>query len=163
MDDKDSKAYVFSRIFMLANRLQALGDRMDETVTVKQWLMIAIIMRSGGTPSLGEIAEQSGNSRQNTKKMAVILQKQGFLTLKHDPQDRRVVRVAVTAHCLDYFRNRGQQEQQFIADLFAGFEAERLNGLQEGIARLMTNLAAMEQADNTKQMDKEHSNEEETE
>jgi len=143
----ENKAYVFSRIFMLANRLQALGDRLDATITVKQWLMIAIIMRSGGSPSLGEIAGHMGNSRQNTKKMAVILQKQGFLQVEQDPQDRRMVRVTVTERCRDYFRNREERELRFIDQLFASLEPELLGAVQEGIGKLMTNLADMEQAE----------------
>lgn len=155
MNDMENKAYVFSRIFMLANRLQALGDRMDATITVKQWLLIAIILRSGGSPTLGEIAERSGNSRQNTKKMAVILQKQGFLELKPDLQDRRILRVAVTDRCQDYFRSREDRELQFMEQLFSGIDPEMLDAVREGISRLMANVAIMEQADLKEKPDEE--------
>jgi DNA-binding MarR family transcriptional regulator len=145
MLESAKKAYVFSRIFTLANRLQMLGDKMDETITVKQWLLIAIVLKSPGTaPSLGEIASTAGYSRQNVKKMALILEKQDFVTLKQDEHDRRVLRVSLTDKCLEHFHNRAEMEEQFVDQLFKDLEDGLLDGLHRGLTRLMDNMAEME-------------------
>lgn len=76
MNDIEKKAYIFGGILTLANRLQALGDKLDENVTLKQWLLIAVILKSGrSSPTISEVAKLVGNSRQNVKKMAGLLEK----------------------------------------------------------------------------------------
>ncbi|CAH8716331.1 MarR family transcriptional regulator [Paenibacillus thiaminolyticus] len=146
MSDDQKKAYIFGAILTLANRLQILGDKLDENVTMKQWLLIAIILKCGNpSPTLSEVAEMIGNSRQNVKKMALILEKQGFVSLTKDVHDARVVRIHLTPKCTTYFQERGDKEEQFMDALFDAFDEEVTNGLYKGLIQLADNIAKMEE------------------
>ncbi|QHQ61794.1 MarR family transcriptional regulator [Anaerocolumna sedimenticola] len=145
MDSIDKKAYVFGSIFTLANRLQILGDKLDKNLTVKQWLLLAGLTKyTNEAPTLSEVAAQIGNSRQNIKKMALILEREGFLILKKDSQDARILRLELTCNCKEYLKKRENKEIKFIEELFTGFPADLLNGLYSGIEMLSNTVKEME-------------------
>jgi DNA-binding MarR family transcriptional regulator len=144
MKDLNKKAYIFGSIFTLSNKLQAIGDKMDPNITVKQWLLLACISKFEESPTISEIADAIGNSRQNAKKMAAILEREGFLTLKKDKNDARILRVSLTEKCKKYFENRDNQELEFIDLLFNGFDSDLVQGLYKGILKLSENIVEME-------------------
>ncbi|MCY9582612.1 MarR family transcriptional regulator [Paenibacillus alvei] len=147
MNDIEKKAYIFGGILTLANRLQALGDKLDENVTLKQWLLIAVILKSGrSSPTISEVAKLVGNSRQNVKKMAGLLEKQGFVSLIKDDQDARIFRIHLTPECFTYFQARSEKEMQFLNALFDALDENLTNGLYEGVIQLANNVNRMENA-----------------
>lgn len=140
------REYIFASIFTLANRVQKLGDKLEDYMTIKQWMLIAVISKSENQAlTVSEAAEIIGSSHQNIKKMAVILEKQGFLTLTKHPQDRRAVVLSITDYCRAYFAERGAMEEAFLSDLFQGIDEESMTGLFRGILQLQTNIERMEQ------------------
>ncbi|MNZ59451.1 transcriptional repressor MprA [compost metagenome] len=145
MKHSGREEYIFGNMFVLANRLQVLGDKVDPNITIKQWLFIAIISKcEDRLPTISEISTLIGNSRQNVKKMAVILEKQGFVELMNDSMDARIIRVSLTKKCRDYFEKREEIENLFIAKLFNGFDWELLKGLYNGLVKLSDNIVEME-------------------
>ncbi|AWB47106.1 MarR family transcriptional regulator [Paenibacillus sp. CAA11] len=146
MNQEEKEAYIFATMLTLANRLQIVGDKLDKNITLKQWLLIAIILKNGNpSPTLGEVAAIFGCSRQNIKKLASILEKQGFVTLKRDEKDARVVRVQLTSKCHAYFKERENLESEFIQDLFHHFDGKLTDGLFYGIQQLADNLGRIEE------------------
>lgn len=146
MNQEEKQAFIFAALLTLANRMQIVGDKLDQNITLKQWLLIAIILKNGNpSPTLGEVAVIFGCSRQNIKKLAMLLEKQGFVTLKRDERDARVVRVQLTSQCYAYFEGREKLENEFMQDLFHHFDEERTNGLFYGIQQLADNLGRMEE------------------
>lgn len=145
MNEQEQQAYILGSLLMLANRIQVLGDKLDERITMKQWLLIAVILKSGlPAPALSDLAAMLGSSRQNVKKMALLLEKQGLVTLAKDPQDARILRVRLTEGCMVYFAGRSREEERFMAELFADFSQEATTGLFNGLTRLSRNIARME-------------------
>ncbi|MBA9085791.1 transcriptional repressor MprA [compost metagenome] len=145
MKDIGQKEYIFGNMFTLANRMQVLGDKEDPNITIKQWLFIAIILKFGDRSlAISEISALIGNSRQNVKKMAVILEKQGFVQLIKDSKDARMIRVCLTKKCMDYFEKREEVERLFIDKLFNGFDEDLLRGFYNGLVKLSYNIAEME-------------------
>jgi DNA-binding MarR family transcriptional regulator len=141
----DEKSFVFGSIFTLANRLQILGDKFDKNITIKQWLLLAgITTYTEYVPTLSEVAVLIGNSRQNVKKMALILEREGFLSFAKDSHDARILRLALTKKCTDYFIKREHTEQEFLDYLFRGLDPVLINGLYEGIIKLTGNIEEME-------------------
>lgn len=140
------KAYIFGTTFTLANKLQLLGDRIDPELTVKQWLFLAGIMQcESDVPALSEIAAHIGSSRQNVKKMALILERQGFVSLERDSRDARALRVRLTDACRLHLKQRDKVETEFIEALFSGFDANELSALSGLIKKLEKNANGMEQ------------------
>ncbi|GGG11393.1 MarR family winged helix-turn-helix transcriptional regulator [Paenibacillus aceti] len=141
----EKQAFIFGGILTLANRLQVLGDKLDDHITLKQWLFIAVISKlEQPAPTITEVAEAIGNSRQSVKKMAALLERQGFVSLVQDEQDARAVRIHLTPKCTAYFRDRSGKEHEFMVSLFDGFDGELTNGLYEGMLKLADNVSRME-------------------
>ncbi len=141
METEREKAYIFGSLFTLANQLQLLGDRLDPALTVKQWLFLAgVLSCQPGVPALSEIAACIGSSRQNVKKMALILERQGFVRLEKDSRDARMLRVRLTEACLAHLRQREGMETRFINGLFAGFEPTELKTLAALLRKLAANI-----------------------
>lgn len=137
MDGLQEKAYVFGSIFILANQLQILGDQLDAKLTVKQWLFLAGITKcESRAPTLSELAARIGSSRQNVKKMAVILEKRGFVVMNRDDRDARMLRVSLTDFCKEYLGQREQIERIFMEEIFEGFDPRELSALSEAIRKL---------------------------
>ncbi|NLG24312.1 MAG: MarR family transcriptional regulator [Clostridiales bacterium] len=148
MEPIGHKARVFGMVFLLANRLQLLGDQMDPGMTTKQWLLVAGVLRCGNeAPALSEVAAQIGSSRQNVKKMAVILARRGFVAMERDRDDARVVRIRLTEACLAHLRQRDGIERRFLEALFAGCAPGELAALSGGMEKLLKNLAEMGNGD----------------
>ena len=136
----EEKAYIFGTIFTLSNRLQLLGDRLDPELTVKQWLFLVGVLRCGNpAPTLSEIAACIGSSRQNVKKMALILNKQGFVSMEKDALDARALRIRLTEACKDHLKRRERLEFDFIEELFTGFAPQELSALADAVQRLEKN------------------------
>lgn len=145
MDELAQKAYIFASIFTVSNKLQILGDKLDQQITIKQWLLLAAISNSAiEAPSISEISALIGTSRQNVKKMALLLEKQGFVNIRRDPDDARVLRVAQTAKCVEYFKARYGLELAFLEELFSDIDEALLGGLRNGLIKLTNNISKME-------------------
>ncbi|MGL4346007.1 MAG: MarR family transcriptional regulator [Cellulosilyticaceae bacterium] len=137
--------FVFGALFIIANKLQVNGDRWDEHITMKQWLLVVMITQfREGAPKLSEVADFMGVSRQNIKQLALKLQKKGFITLQKDEKDSRALRIHLTAYCEAYFKGREVAEQMYLGQLYEGFTEEDMSGLYRGICRLLLNIQKME-------------------
>lgn len=140
----EEQAAIFGGIFTLANRLQLLGDKFDNEITTKQWLLIASISKHRNPPTISEVADQIGYSRQNVKKMATILEREGFLVLQRDTKDARILRMLLTEKCRNHFEQREAREQEFLDALFRNFDTLKLSGLYQGMTQLAMNVTEME-------------------
>lgn len=135
--DINKQAFVFAAMHMLANRFQILGDKIDPTITNKQWFVLAAISKfTEKPPNISDIATLLGTSRQNIKKMAVILERRGFLQLEKGKHDWRSINLILTKQCLDYFKDREAQEDAYLDQIFDGVE---LNRLYKCISKLLEN------------------------
>lgn len=140
----EQKAYIFGAIFTLANHIQLLGDKFDKEITTKQWLLIASITKHTSPPTISEVAGQIGYSRQNVKKMALILEREGFLVLQRDAKDARILRMLLTEKCRNHFEQREARELEFLGTLFSNFDTNKLLGLYQGMSQLAVNVTEME-------------------
>lgn len=144
-ENKNMQAYIYGGIFALSNKLQLLGDKFDSNISTKQWFLIAIIASfKDEAPTISMTAERIGSSRQNVKKMAVLLEERGFLTIIKDKEDGRIQRLELTKCCKDYFRQRQEREEKYMEKLFADFDEGMLSGLLRGMRQLEKNIMEME-------------------
>ena len=142
--DMEPQKYIFGGIFAISNRLQVIGDVFLGEVTTKQWFLIAVIGQffKDTPPSLSEVAEIMGTSRQNVKQIGLKLEKKGFVEIKKDIKDNRVLRVQLTEKCVKYFENRYQKDEEFINTIFQGFEAEELFQLSNSLDKFYKNISS---------------------
>ena len=140
------QANIFGSFFTLSNRLQAAGDGLDEKMTLKQWLLVAVLIKSEEQAlSVSELAQRMGSSRQNVKKMAQLLGNRGFLAIEQHEDDKRYLQLSVTPACLVHCKSRETKEEMFIETLFAGFSGEELRDLSLSFAKLAGNIVKLEE------------------
>lgn len=139
------KAFVYGMIFVLANRMQCIGDRRDEAVTTMQCFMLAnLTLFEDYQLNLGQIAQLLGTSRQNARKMADLLMKKGYLDMQKDQEDGRNIRIALTEKGKNYYLTREIQESRYLEELFDGFEDELVEKVKTGLTDLFENAAKYE-------------------
>lgn len=143
MDELEQKAYIFAEIFRLSNKLQVLGDEFDKNITIKQWLFMVYVSKLGEPPTVTEVANFIGYSRQNAKRLADTLQEKGYVTIIKDKNDARALRIALTQKCLEYFQQRSNRELEFLKQIFNEFDTELTEGVYKGLLKLGKNIEEM--------------------
>ena len=142
--DMAKQAFIYGAIHILANRLQIVGDKIDPTISTKQWFVLAVVSKfKEAPPNIGDIATELGTSRQNIKKMANILEQRGFLKLEKDKSDKRIINLFLTEQCRNYFKGREQQEKEYIENIFLGVDDKMLDMLYNGMGMLIKNIDAL--------------------
>lgn len=145
MSELVKQAYIFGTVFILANKLQVLGDTFDKNITIKQWLFLVSVAQFKEPPTVSEAADYIGYSRQNAKRLAETLEQNGFVTISKDKNDARALRITLTLKFETYFREREQREIEFMQELFSGFDAESTKGLYRGLVQLSHNIKKIEE------------------
>jgi len=143
MNELEQKAYIFGTIFTLSNKLQVLGDEFDKNITIKQWLFLVVISKFNEPPTISEVANFIGYSRQNAKRIAAVLYERGYVTIVKDKNDARASRIELTSKCVEYFGKRDQREIEFLEKIFSGFDAEITSSVYKGLIMLEQNIKAL--------------------
>jgi DNA-binding MarR family transcriptional regulator len=143
MNELEQKAYIFAVIFTLSNKLQVLGDEFDKNITIKQWLFAVGVSKFNTPPTISEVANFIGYSRQNAKRIAADLHERGYVTIVKDKSDARASRIELTSKCTGYFEKRNTREIEFLEKIFAGFEGELTHSVYEGLMKLEQNIKAL--------------------
>ncbi|MEL7623092.1 MAG: MarR family transcriptional regulator [Clostridiales bacterium] len=139
-----TREYLFGSIFLLANKLQALGDAMLEEVSLKQWLLLAMIFNMDTKqPSVTEIAEFIGSSRQNVRKMLEVLCAKGYVTLGVNEQDKRNLSVTLTEKTFQFFGRFEAKGAAFLEQLFDGVGSPQQESARITVEALFDNLERM--------------------
>lgn len=89
------KNLLFAGVFIQENRLHAVYDRYN-SMSCKQWLLMAVCNAFETPPDLSTLAEAMGCSRQNVKKLALQLEKDGYVVLEKPANDARALCVRKT-------------------------------------------------------------------
>lgn len=141
----EQKAYIFGGIFILANKLQNLGDKIFDKVTTKQWLLIAAIYKtSQEDTTLTNLAEIIGSSRQNVKQLALNLEKEGLIEFKNNSKDARSLLVIPTQYCDEIFKMREDKENEFVEAVFKDFNKDEIKNFYVYMNKLAVNIYNME-------------------
>lgn len=144
MNAEQQKAHIFGSLFVIANKLQKLGDRLDPEITVKQWLFIAAVDQFEQAPTITELAGFIGYSRQNAKRIALALAQLSMVDLVIDTQDKRAQRVSITDACREHFAQRTRQESDFVESLFDGMDDSEVSALFSLLGKLESAIGRME-------------------
>lgn len=140
MDILENQQFIFGSIFLLSNKLQLLGDRITGELTLKQWLLLNIILNMGKQEhNLQEIAKATGYTRQNVSKMISILEKKGMVSLVTPETDHRSVHVVLTEKCMTYFKSKEKLGNTLLGKLFQGMDYEETNKLASLLGHLLLN------------------------
>lgn len=142
----EKKAYIFGSIFILANKLQNLGDKTFQNITTKQWLLIAALYKApSDQATLTSLAKTIGSSRQNVKQLALNLEREGLIELKNNSKDARSLLVVPTTYCDEIFKSREEKENEFVENVFKDFKENEIVNLFDAMSKLTVNIYDMEE------------------
>ncbi len=141
MTQRDYEQHIFTNIFVLSNKFQFAGNAMLKDISIKQWFLLLIISKKESeSPSLTEIAEAFGSSRQNVTKMIEALEKKGYVKTKQDENDRRNISVATTQKTRDFFSEFEARSNEFLDSAFSDIADVRLKIVAAVFGKLHENL-----------------------
>ena len=135
----DHQRNIFAQVFKLSNILQVYLDNTlkEDQLTSKQMLLMIVIGSFGTSePTFKEAAERSGSSYQNVKQLALKLEKNGYVSIAVDDQDKRAKRLLLTEQAMIYWNNREERDVASMEKLFQTFTLEELAQFDDYIIRL---------------------------
>lgn len=150
----DKEKFIFGSLFLLANKLQAIGDQYlsADDMTIKQWFLTVMISQfKDAPPTLSEVAEIMGSSRQNVKQLALKLQEKDFLSIEKDETDGRALRLKLTQKSQEFWEKRMDNDSKFILNLFKDISQSELDSIYSGFNKLLGQIEKLE-----KSIDKEN-------
>ena len=136
---------IFSTIFIAGNRLQTSFDRADGQVTMKQLMLLTMLLQSGEDMTFTQLGELLGCSRQNIKKLAASLEKKGLVTISRNPRDGRACVISPTEKLAAYFRQAAQIHTEKLRDLFSVYSDGEMEQLFRLLMKLYNGLDRLEQ------------------
>lgn len=143
--EMETKEYLFGSIFLLSNKLQAIGDSYLQKITVKQWFLLIMIHHMGEEqPSITEVAAFIGSSRQNVRKMLEVLSTKGYVQLMVNPHDKRNLSVSLSEQTHHFFKEFDGKGTAFLDQFFDGITLEQLKSTRETFEMLFQNMDKME-------------------
>jgi Transcriptional regulators len=114
-------------LFSVTNKLQVLGDKELEDLTIRQMLAIpALIHAPIGKATINYVARHLGTTKQNAKQIVDAMAKKGYLAITPSEQDKRAVNVTVTLAGEQAFKKCSERTDGFLATIFEGFTSEEL-------------------------------------
>lgn len=149
VDSLNKQKFIFGSIFLIANKLQVIGDQYldKDGMTTKQWLLTAVVSQFGDNPpTLTEVSELMGSSRQNVKQLALKLQEKGFLDIEKDAWDGRALRLKLRDKSRTFWENREEQDAQFIRELFQALTEAEIDAVCSGLDKLLKKVDELERA-----------------
>lgn len=145
MPNLDKRKIIFGTFFLLANKLQMIGDQFlgEDGMTTRQWFLTIMVNQFSQAPTLTAVAELMGSSHQNVKQLALKLEAKGFLKIARDPEDARALRLHLTEKSRAFWARRTDKDNAFIRDLFESIDEQELEVLYDGIGKLVTKVEKM--------------------
>lgn len=141
----ETKEYLFGSIFLLSNKLQALGDNYLQKITLKQWFLLVMVQHLGKDQlSITQVAAFIGSTRQNVRKMLEVLAAKGYVQLTVNPQDKRNLAVSLTEQTHLFFKEFDDKGTAFLEQFFSGISLELLENSRQTFEALFQNMERME-------------------
>lgn len=141
---ENQRKAIFSALFIAGNRLQTLFDNHIPEISLKQFMLLSLARQSEESLTFTQLGNLLGCSRQNVKKLADILRKKGFVTIRQSPHDSRAMCVCPTEKAEDYFRNDFSPYEEELGCLFGGYTDEELETLFRLFTRLYSGIDNLE-------------------
>ena len=133
---------IFSSIFILQNRMQTAGEKIQTNISMKQWLLLVMVESCPETPTLTNLGNLMGCSRQNVKKLASALEKQGFVIFSQGESNSLCVKI--TDKAIAYEKEMEERNSQTLQLLFADFNDEEIKEFYRLYSKLYTGIERVE-------------------
>lgn len=130
------KNLIFSSIFILENMLHSVVDRNSE-ISSKQWLVMTAAKAFPVLPDLTTLGKALGCSRQNIKKLALQLEKEGYIRLVKSEADARRICIEITEKGKAFNDKNTAMSETVHQQLFREFTQEDIEKYYELSVKMM--------------------------
>ena len=127
-------------ISKLANLLQYVMDLGMEEITSKQWLPLMLLGQFTEAPTLNQLAEKCGITRQSTKQLVDKLNERELIEIRKDENDKRSMRISITEKGMNWGEHNFERNSKFVKDLFGEVSEEELMTFYLVLNKLMKKL-----------------------
>lgn len=144
---KNTKYLLFGGTFVLANKLQFVGDKLVDGLSTKQWFLLRNMMDmpSNPPPTITQVANAMDSTRQNITKMLEVMEREGLITLAENGADRRSRIVRITEEGFAYAEQTAQNAQGFLDRLYEGISSEERDTAGEVMKKMVQNLQKLQE------------------
>ena len=149
---EDAERELYGTVILLTQAWMALLDSLlrPDGLSARQWMLLAVIEDLGPEPpTLSEAASRYNASHQAVKNLAVRLEREGFLEIRKDTDDRRSLRLHLTQRHREFWSSRAADHQARFTKLFEGVETSSLE-LAGGVLHTLLATANETRYDATK-------------
>ncbi|MHC1604586.1 MAG: MarR family winged helix-turn-helix transcriptional regulator [Candidatus Methanofastidiosia archaeon] len=145
MDDVTKRKVfdIFGNMFFLTHRLEYIVDKelKKDNLTAKQWQVIGIIENLFEyPPAINEVADKLSTTHQNVKQIANQLERKGFITIKRDEKDKRILRLKTTEKNRRYWDLKAEEHGKIVLSLFDSLGKEEINRFYALVEKLSANI-----------------------
>jgi len=133
---------IFASFFVLQNRIQTAYEKDQDDLTMKQWLLLAMVMACPEPHTLTNVSLYMGCSRQNTKQLAMALSKKGYVRLVLGANNS--VNIELTEKVIDYEKKMSERNTEVLRILFSDFSEEEISLLYQLYKKLYTGVEQIE-------------------
>ncbi len=146
MQRPEYQTAIIRAVMLLARQWEYyLNQRLSETgITFPQVTLLSTVEQYGDTaPTVSEAAESLLMSHQNVMRLARPLEREGFLEIRKDSSDRRVLRLHLTQKNYDFWGAFQERSIREIEELYRGVDDEELHQLKNQLGRLLDRVIGL--------------------
>lgn len=133
---------IFSSIFVLQNRMQTAGEKIQTRISMKQWLLLSMTQCCPEPKTLTNVGKLMGCSRQNIKKLVLTLERKGFVRLLSGSNNS--VCIELTEEVNKYAEEIGERNAKVLKLLFADFTEKEIEQLFTLYGKLYSGIERVE-------------------
>lgn len=133
---------IFSSIFIIQNRIQTAGEKLQKEISMKQWLLLTMVSVCPQPKTLSNVGRLMGCSRQNIKKLAISLEKKGFIRLING--NNNSVYIELTDKVDEYSEEIGENQFNSLKALFNNFSDDDIKQLFNLFSKIYIGVENME-------------------
>lgn len=143
----DPRQLLFGGTFVLANKLQVVGDKLVEGLSTKQWFLLRnlVDLPKDPPPTINQIAQEMDSTRQNIAKMLELLEREGFVVIEKNAADLRSRSVRITESGLNQAKQTAENAQGFLDRLFRDIESEESEVASRVLLKMVRNLQEIQE------------------
>ncbi len=134
---------IYGMLFSLSNRIQTIGDKEFEDITIKQHFLMVALELFKEPPSLKQMGDLIGCSYQNIKRMANQLEKKGYLSIQQDSEDKRKLLLVSTGKMKQVAEESKEAAVKFFKGLYQDISRDDLKVTLATLKKMDQNVGGL--------------------
>ena len=133
---------IFSSIFIMQNRMQTACEKIQTQISMKQWLLLVMASICPEPRTLTAVGNLMGCSRQNVKKLALVLESKGFIRLEQGFNNSLTIELSEQAE--RYFTQMQERYSKTMHLMFDNLSEEEIQQLYKLYGKLYAGIERVE-------------------